>query len=350
MLLVLKKIAALIYRGIVTFRSWLYNSGILSSYRSRLPVISVGNITAGGNGKTPLCLAIAAELKGRGYNPAILSRGYGGALRRAHRVSISDSFRDVGDEPLLMAQAGFPVFVARRRVAGVKLIEADPKIDVVILDDGFQHRALSRTLDIVAIFIGSERALSAFSRGKLLPEGLFREPRDNALKRADIVVLTHRALLSSSDKQIPVPQQIASLIPRSAGVFSSFLVADTFSSLSDPAVICDTIPGPVCAIAAIANPEGFFKSLEDLGLNVVQRFSFPDHHVFNENKLREITDSYPECSFIATDKDAVKLRALPQAIAKRFYVFKVTARILPHEPFFAAIERAIGKKVVRKEV
>lgn len=344
MLSVLKKIAAFIYRVIVTLRSRLYDSRILPVYCSRLPVISVGNITAGGNGKTPLCLAIAAELKGRGYSPAILSRGYGGALRGPHRVLTSDSFKDVGDEPLLMAQAGFPVFVARRRVAGVKLIEADPLIDVVILDDGFQHRALARTLDIVSIFVGSENALSAFAKGRLLPDGLFREPRDKALKRADLVVLSHRSLLNSSRfTEPPVPTVIARYIPLAARVFKSFLVANAISPLSNPAASCDTIESPVCALAAIANPEGFFKSLEDLGLNLVERFSFPDHHVFSEAELREVADRYPECSFIVTEKDAVKLKGMPQEIVKRLYVLKVAARISPDELFFEAIESAIVK-------
>jgi tetraacyldisaccharide 4'-kinase len=339
----LNKIAALVYRFIVTLRGWLYDKRIAPSYRSCLPVISVGNITAGGNGKTPLCLAIAVELRNRGYHPAILSRGYGGKLRGPHRVSLSDNFRDVGDEPHLMAQAGFPVFVARRRVAGIKLIETDPHIDVVILDDGFQHRALSRTLDIVSIFVGHESALFGFAKGRLLPQGFFREPRDRALKRADVIVLANRSLAASPAVQPSVPPQIAPFIPAGATVFNSFLVADAIAPLSNLNVTCDAITTPVCALAAIANPEGFFRSLEELGFNIVERFSFPDHYVFSWGELRAITDRYPECSFIATEKDAVKLKDLPQEISKRFYVLKVTARVSPHDSFFNLIERAIAK-------
>jgi tetraacyldisaccharide 4'-kinase len=331
------RILAVVYGCVVALRGWLYDVGVLKSYRSRIPVISVGNVTAGGNGKTPLCIAIALELQGRGYTPAILSRGYGGSLRGPHRVTGLDSCRDVGDEAVVMAQSGVPVFVARRRVEGVKLIEEDPAIDVVILDDGFQHRALERILDIVSVFVGTPQAVEEFAAGRLLPAGMFREARDAALKRAHMIVLSSRAVEGAA-RSAELPESVLKLLPPSAAIYRSFLSASSVVSLEGNRTFSR---GDICALAAIANPEGFFRSLEVLGFKIVERFAFRDHYIFDEREIIGVLAKHPQMLFVCTEKDAVKLRELSPAIGERFAVLSVTAQLSPSDAFFVRVERAI---------
>ena len=336
-MILIKSLFSFLYGVIVTARGFFYDKGCFKSYRSHLPVISVGNVTAGGNGKTPLCLALAEELRKRGYSPAILSRGYGGSLKGPYRVKASDSYRDVGDEPLLMARSGSPVFIARKRVAGIKLIEQEQGINVVILDDGFQHRALSRALDIVSIFVGSERAIEEFRRGALLPLGMFRERRDRALRRAQVIVLSSRSLdLSGKTKE--ADSSVSALLPDSAAVFRSSLSLDGVRTLEGD---IDVAPSKICAIAAIGNPEGFFSSLDSLGFVIRERFVFPDHHVFGEDEIRKILLQHPDLLFVSTAKDAVKLCDLPYDLRQRFAVLFVKAQVYPADAFFVCVERAI---------
>lgn len=336
MQVVLRALAS-VYRGVTDVRGWLYDRRLLAVYRSAVPVVSVGNVTAGGNGKTPLCLALAEEMRRRGYSPAILSRGYGGRHRGPHRVQSSDSIHEVGDEAVLMAQAGFPVFVARKRVAGMQLIEQDPSINLVILDDGFQHRALARSLDIVSVFVGTQDIVDRFIEGRLLPAGMFRESRDRALRRAQIIVLSYRTVEQGA-KLRDIEPRIAALLPPSAAVFRSHLVPSDVLTLDSRQVVQ---PGRVCAIAAIANPEAFFNSLENMGFILTEKFSFPDHHIFSKAELEPILGKYSDQIFVCTLKDAVKLRGLPQEIKSRFAVLSVTAQIVPADAFFVQVERAI---------
>lgn len=338
----LKNILASIYGAVVTIRNELYDRGVLRSYRSQIPVVSVGNITAGGNGKTPLCLALAHELRNRGYAPAILSRGYGGTNRGAHRVCSSDSFREVGDEAVLMAQVGIPVFVARSRVAGVRLIEQDPSINIVILDDGFQHRGLARNLDIVSVFVGSQRAVQDFEAGQLLPAGLFREYRDRALQRADLIVLSYR-FINESDRLPELDPRIVRLLPNAlitgaTDVYRSLLVPATIKRILNDEVVA---PQRVCAFAGIANPEGFFRSLEVLGFQIVERFEFPDHHVFSEDELTALMSRQPGYLFICTAKDAVKLSNVSGVVRERLAVLSVVAQVIPSDEFYVRVVGAI---------
>jgi tetraacyldisaccharide 4'-kinase len=330
-----KFVGAVVYGVITRARGLLFDFKVLRTYRSSVPVVSVGNITAGGNGKTPLCLLIARELWNRGYRPAILSRGYGGRIRGPHRVSAKDSARDVGDEPVLMAESGIPVYVARKRVEGARFIESEGVADVIILDDGLQHRALARDVDIVSIFAGSEQAIQSFAKGELLPLGMFREDRDRAIRRASLFVVSQRSVLEEG-KVPEVDPRLLQLLPRSGVVFRAYLEAQGVYSMMDGASVAVQ---PVCACAAIANPEGFFQSLERLGFQVHERIGFPDHHDFSEAEIRALLQRYPLEQFVCTEKDAVKLRGLGDAVKKRFAVLRVSARVVPHDAFFVRIER-----------
>ena len=163
---------SLLYRGVVAVRRALFRVGILSSHRLPVPVVVVGNITVGGAGKTPLVGALAEWLAGRGYRPGIVSRGYGGSARDARAVASGDDPRVVGDEPLLFAALGFPVWIGRDRVAAARgLLAAHPECNVLLTDDGLQHYALARTMEIVAI-----DAARGVGNGLMLPAGPLREP------------------------------------------------------------------------------------------------------------------------------------------------------------------------------
>lgn len=331
------RILSLAYGFVALVRGWLYDCNILSSYKSVLPVISIGNITAGGNGKTPLCVYIAEELAKRGCKPAILSRGYGGKNRGPHRVEVNDTPDDVGDEPIVMAARGISVYVSRSRVSGVKLIEREGQCDVVVLDDGLQHRALHRDVDIVSIFAGTNRAIEDFVRGELLPLGMFREPRRRALDRATLVVVSQRKVMAEGE--LPeVDDRILKLLPAGITVFRSCLQPAGVTWLESGAQLQ---PTAVCAFAGIANPEGFFQSLEQLGYKVERRLPFADHHTFSDIELKRMIAEHPSVPLVCTAKDAVKLSGMSSTVRSRIAVLHVVARVVPSDAFMVALERRI---------
>ena len=160
------RVASSIYDAITRVRNFAYDRGWLEVYRSPLKVISVGNITAGGNGKTPLCLLIVKELRNAGFSPVILTRGYGGSTKSVKKVTEEDGPAEVGDEAvMLFRRTGGPVVIGANRVQAVKMIESERLGDIVLLDDGFQHRRLARDVDIVTINVGSDEAVMGFLRG-----------------------------------------------------------------------------------------------------------------------------------------------------------------------------------------
>lgn len=335
----LLKIGAALYGSIATARGLLYDIGVLKGYRPKIPVVSIGNVTAGGNGKTPLCLLLASELAARGMRPAILSRGYGGAERGPYRVMPADSPSRVGDEPLLMARMGVaPVYIARARALGARLIEGDGCADVIILDDGFQHRALARDVDIVSVFAGTASAIEDFLRGRLLPEGLFREHRDTALKRASMIVISERKVASESDTMPPIDERLLKVLPPGVPVYRSFFEAAGVSRLKTGEPIT---PGAVQAMAAIANPGTFFESLERLGFSIAARHAFPDHHTFSEEELAKIIEQHPGMPIICTAKDAVKLEGMSEGVRGACGVLNVSLRVVPADAFIVQVQRKL---------
>lgn len=333
----LLKLSSILFGAVTWLRGWLYDRRILRTYRSSIPVVSVGNITAGGNGKTPLCLFVAHELAKRGRKPVILSRGYGGSVRGPHRVSPADTADLVGDEPVLMAQEGFPVYVGRRRVHGAKRIEQDGAGDVIVLDDGLQHRALYRDVEIVSIFAGTERSIVEFLKGELLPLGMFRESRRRALQRASLIIVSQRKVMTL-EALPPVDERILRILPDGSEVFRSYLEPGKVVHIDTNDVVH---PGSVCAFAAIANPEGFFQSLESLGFSLKQRFAFRDHHAYTNEELAAIFAEHPGLTFVCTAKDAVKLHTMSADVRARIAVMHVSARVVPTDAFMAQVSRRI---------
>ena len=331
---------AAIFDGITQLRNALYDQGILPVYRSKLPVVSVGNVTVGGNGKTPLCEFLAADLKARGFTPVILSRGYGGHVRGPYRVRPTDSPMMVGDEPILLASlTNVPVFVARSRVTGIQRIEEEGAGDVVILDDGFQHRALARDCNIVSIFIGSDEGIQSWLDGSLLPKGRYRENRERALTRADIIVLSERRVFGAGEGLPPVPPAVLATLPPNVPVFRSYLESDGIRMANG--ATSERLPtGPVVTFAGIASPEGFFESVRRLGYTVCEERPFPDHHVYTASDISELIASAKGRPLVCTAKDLVKLRQIPNLSLDGIAVMQVTPRVTPADAFGVAVERA----------
>jgi len=274
----LRALAAL-YGLISGLRRWLYAHGVLPRVRLPVPVIVVGNITAGGAGKTPLVIALVEALRARGRKPAVISRGYSGSGKQARIVDSNSRAADVGDEACLIFQATqAPIAVGRDRPAAGQLMLNATAVDVLIADDGLQHYRLHRDLEICVID-GARR----FGNRRLLPAGPLREP----LARLDRVAL--RVCNGGDAKDGEVPMR---------------LHGDEAVNLADAnqrRPLREFFGQRVHAVAGIGNPERFFAQLRGAGLNVVAH-AFPDHHAFVAGDF-DFDDSAP---LLMTAKDAVK--------------------------------------------
>jgi tetraacyldisaccharide 4'-kinase len=278
------KPAAWLYGAIVRLRRLGYARRWLQSTALSRPVIVVGNLTVGGTGKTPLVCWLVSALAQRGYQPGIVSRGYGGSAHATHRVQPSDRAEIVGDEPLLLARrTGLPVAVGRRRPAAAQmLIEAG--CDVIISDDGLQHYALQRQAELVVV--DGERG---FGNGWLLPAGPLREARE---RLAAVTVIVANG--GDADMQA-LPREIPLIVMRLEGQEALSLAGGVRRALRDFA------GGPVHALAGIGNPQRFFDLLTAQGLTVLPH-PLPDHAPLAAKDIR-FDDAYP---VLMTEKDAVK--------------------------------------------
>jgi tetraacyldisaccharide 4'-kinase len=293
----------LLYGAGQRLRALLYRTGVFSSYRAPRPVISVGNLTVGGTGKTPIVDAIVRHLLQRGERPAVISRGYGGQIRAGVAiVSRGDGHgpllpaADCGDEPFLLARRNpqAVVVVAPRRRAGIEAAIRDCGATLIILDDGFQHLAVQRDLDILLL-----DARRPFGNGSLLPAGLLREPL-TAYRRAQLCILTRDEAWAAS---APFP---ALTTLRCRHRLATELVAldgsvQTAGDLSGRRGV---------AFAGIAAPAAFFLALKALGLQLIDTIALNDHADFANATLETLKHAAPTADFfVTTEKDGVKLRA-----------------------------------------
>lgn len=300
-------------------RRWAYRRGLLSSFRAGVPVISVGNVTAGGTGKTPCVEAICRLLLAEGVRPAVLSRGYGGRLRGAW-AAVSDG-RELllgaevaGDEPLLLARRlpGVPVLVGADRRQTARAAVEQFGAEVLVLDDGFQHLRLVRDLDIVTL-----DARHPFGNGHCFPRGLLREfPR--ALAAADLVLVT-RTRRSHPQRLETLRAEVGRLNPRAPVLRTThapLAVADLVTGDLRPLEVLRDLK--VLAFAGIGTPEVFFQELEELGARVLEAVPYRDHHPFTRADLAQLerwAGLMNAQALITTEKDGVRLAPfLPAAI------------------------------------
>jgi tetraacyldisaccharide 4'-kinase len=324
---------SMLYGMFVWLRGKGYDSGMFSCYRAPVPVISVGNLAVGGTGKTPVVDWLLKAFLQQGKRPAVVSRGYGGTFAgEVGLVSAGDGMllpaAEAGDEPFLLARRNPQalVLIARKRAVGVRCAVEKQCADVVILDDGFQHRAVARDLDLVLL-----DANRPFGNGLPLPGGLLREFR-GALERADLLLLTR------ADKQ-------------TTGTFSGkpswtsrHQLADYAISLTGERCLLSDLQGKkLLAFAGIAKPEAFFHALSAAGLNIAVKLPLSDHVKFDAQSLAEVVSLADGCdALLTTEKDAVKLAA--EMFNIPCYQVPMRIEIAQEAEFLAEITQRLWRK------
>ncbi len=291
---------------LAALRRALYRVGWLRTERASVPVVVVGNVVAGGAGKTPVVMAIVEHLRARGVPAGVISRGHGRRTTDCREVRDDSDPRDVGDEPALVRRSTrAPVFVAARRIDAARALTATyPDVRVIVSDDGLQHLALARDVEICVF---DDRGIG---NGWLLPAGPLREAWPRA---CDLVLHTGAR-------------------PAFAGFTARRSLADSAVSADGAAVPLTTLKGrPLIAVAGIAKPESFFQMLREQGLAPTRCIALPDHHDFDD-WAPVATDATVLC----TEKDALKLwRRQPDALA-------VPLRFEPALAFLAALDAKLS--------
>ncbi|MFC1718216.1 tetraacyldisaccharide 4'-kinase [Candidatus Poribacteria bacterium] len=299
-----------IYLGAAKLRVWLYSKDLLRTRHLPCKVISVGNIIAGGSGKTPTVIAIARMLRERPkLSVAVLSRGYRSKTRCSTVVSDGEEILlepvEAGDEPYLLGHSlpGIPVLIGKDRFQTGLMAVRRWGCQVAILDDGFQHLRLARDIDIVIV-----DATRPFGLDHVLPRGYLREPL-SALNRADLILLTRVDQCENLDSVRDRLTQIAPSIP----IFESIYKPRSLRSLdADQEMGLDTVKGKnILAVCGIANPLSFAETVRSLGAAKVELLPFPDHHEYPSSSMEMIGRRATEVGadiIVTTEKDATKLR------------------------------------------
>ncbi len=300
------------YRLGVLARNAMYDRGLFRSRPLGVRTISVGNITTGGTGKTPLVAKIAEMLADSGEKVCILTRGYG-RQNAGSRVVVADGnfIEDdpaiAGDEPAELArrlQSRAVIIADARRYEAGLWARQEFGITTFVLDDGFQHRQVARDLDIVCI-----DATDPFSGGKMLPIGRLREPVES-LGRAGAVVITRSDLVKSVDE---IRRQITKIKPEMP-IFTCSTVVRGFADLADYLAGVPTavkMPPRALAFCALGNPRNFLRSIERAGIGVAGSVDFPDHHYYTAKDVEKIEEAAAKAgahALVTTAKDAVKLK------------------------------------------
>ncbi|MGH7309159.1 MAG: tetraacyldisaccharide 4'-kinase [Candidatus Rokuibacteriota bacterium] len=329
------------YRGLLGARSWLYGRGLLRSRALPCAVVSVGNLTVGGTGKTPAVELAVRTLAEMGHRAAVVSRGYRRQSRGVQIVADTASIRldpeDAGDEPFLLARRlpRVPVIVGANRYEAARLAVERFHATAVVLDDGFQHRTLVKHLEIVMT-----RARNPWGNGRLLPGGPLREPLA-ALARADLIVATEarsavdlEAVRADAARWAPaVPLLTARYAPVECWE-TERMRGRTLGSLGGARLL---------AFAGIASPRGFGGTLSELGVAVLDQVPFPDHHWYSTEDLRRLSLRARELGaegLVTTEKDWVRLRRLPPP-DRPLYIVSVQLELLTGDDVWrAAFARA----------
>ncbi|MDP9200563.1 MAG: tetraacyldisaccharide 4'-kinase [Gemmatimonadota bacterium] len=289
--------AEVVYRAVVTTRGMLYDWGVFRAEDFSIPVLSIGNLSVGGTGKTPVAAWFARRLFEKGLKPGIVLRGYGGDETVVHQ----------------RLNEGVPVIAAADRVRGIREAIAEG-VDAVVLDDAFQHRRAARNADVVLV---NADAWSGSPR--LLPAGPWREPLRSA-RRANLVIVTRKTADKSTVED--VRRALANAAPRVPVATAYLAPGDLRSTATGQTLPLHVVRGAdLTAIAAVAHPDSFFRQLTELGA-VVRPHSFPDHHAFTRQEARDLAARAGRSDFVVcTLKDAVKLESLwPAEVGSLWYV------------------------------
>jgi tetraacyldisaccharide 4'-kinase len=333
----LLRLLSLPYRGAVTVRNGFYDRGLFRQKKLPCMVVSVGNITVGGTGKTPMVILLAKLLLEKGHRPAVLSRGYGAKTNLPVNV-VSDGSRilmgwhEAGDEPLLIARSvsGIPVLTGPRRLLTGRTAIGNFGADVLILDDAFQHRALFRDLDIVLI-----DAVRPYGNGRLLPGGPLREPAE-ALGRAHLLIQT------GGSRRPEQPLSEVPEMPSFRGFHRPLGIVEGGTGRLFPV---DSLQGKkVCAFAGIGQPEAFRRSLSELDLDMVSFRAFSDHHPYSRtdiDSLRQLAVETGADHIVTTEKDGIRLTDFPDFL-KKVFLLRIGMEITPADAFAELIFSRLG--------
>lgn len=295
-----------LYRVAIFSRNKAYDTGVFRSRRLPVPVISIGNISTGGTGKTPAAMALASEALARGLDPVIITRGYGGSAKGTVVVSDGQAIHldagEAGEEAFLMASRlpGVPVVKSPKRFPGGMLAVDRFNPGVIILDDGFQHRALARDIDIVLID-GSK----LLEKECLLPAGRLREPV-SSLRRASEIVITKAGAVEADELRHLLDRQCMTA-PISA---LDYRPVDLVSSGRERLPLSELAGRRVLAFCGIANPEHLRRLLVDQGADMLEFLAFRDHYRYSEDDaitIREQADRLGAELVVTTEKDLVKM-------------------------------------------
>jgi len=315
----------ILYGIIMQIRNWFYDWGIFKSVSFDVPVVSVGNITAGGTGKTPFTIFLAGQLAGQFKKIAIVSRGYGRESRGVQLVAADGQLylhaTEAGDEPFLIAQSlpGAIVIVSEERAEGIRFALNKFQADLIILDDAFQHRSVKRDLDILLI-----NAKDSWQGNFPIPGGTLREFKFNH-KRAGLIVFTN----TDANSDLP-------FIPASKPFFTSNPRLKDVIDLENKVIgkIEDFQTKKVLAFAGIAHPDNFFSSLETQNVNPISTVAFRDHYSFKNSDIDRLVQQADKAgteALLCTEKDLVKIQKL-QKTGTEFSILAVRLGLYIDQP------------------
>ena len=323
-----------IYRICLSVRESLFKAELLRVEKAAIPVVSVGNITLGGTGKTPVVELLSRRLKEEGFSPGIVTRGY---RRKRGGVFGVDAKKDdaesVGDEALMLARrTGLPVIVGKKRMQAVELGIKEFGIDLALLDDGYQVRDLKKDLEILIL-----NGKKGEREGGLFPLGPYREPLA-MIRKAD-VILINKGELSNGTKVR------AAGIPSFRVVYRPTFLYNVKRDLIGPCAYLKE--KKVLAFAGLGDNRSFFELLKELGAEVVQEVEFPDHHAYSARDIERLSLLKDAEIFVTTEKDAIKLDRLE--IPENLYYLAVEAVVEREEELVELIVKRLGGKDVNQD-
>lgn len=304
--------------GVVIDAAGRLRRALVTPKTAGVPVICIGNLVAGGVGKTPVALAVASHIKARGGQPFFLSRGYGGKIAGPKRVDyMADTASDVGDEPLLLARR-FPTIISRDRPAGAELAVREGA-DCIIMDDGFQNPSLKKDLSIVVV-----DGARGFGNERLIPAGPLRETIHGGLSRADGVVVV--------GEDGGVTRKIKTVLP------GDRLMSAQFTPHTEQPM---DKKRRYLAFAGIGHPEKFFNTLRAYGLPLSDQIRFPDHHIFTEEELSMLREKAvsSHAALITTEKDWQRLSEDARA---QIWYFGIEAQLNETDRLDALLDLTLG--------
>ncbi len=341
---IIASVLSFFYFIIINIRNWLYNHKVFTEVKLSRPVISVGNITVGGTGKTPCVIMLAQMLQRNGFKPAVISRGYGGrGVNPANIVSdgnkvLMDS-ETAGDEPFLMANAlkGVPVITGARRIITGQVAIDKFGANVIICDDAMQHRQIFRDINLVLL-----DGTGLKGNHHVLPRGKLREPVKE-IKRADVILLTRTDEGANLDESIDDLIK-AEQIPVFRSIHQPQDVVSSDESIKKPIYALNG--KKICAFCGIANPKSFEKTVRTTGAKMLSFNVFPDHHYYNEIEIEKLRDEFIKTGadyLMTTEKDAMRLRNHLEFL-KVISILRIEMQIKPSENSF---DKLILEKIKR---